>query len=187
MQLFALDRCLRQIESAVKWLEAIPPSDHETLAAFLERQGRPELVMALTGLSLETAIDFAMRYGYVSQLEDIVDDVGARGLRFIDMGRGIARGIFGPASNFGENSFVVCVGAYLLAHGRTERVRRLASECLRLGEEGKKDAFALASIMLSIDPNDARRILRSAVEGVPDDDWLVAAFAKTFIGPASSP
>jgi hypothetical protein len=175
-----------QVDTAVKWFEAIPSTDHETLASFLERQGRPELALSLSGLSLETYLDLTMRHGLIAQLEELVEDIGVRGLRMIDMGRGTARGLYVHAAAFGENSLVVCVGAYLLAHGRIEFVRRLASECLRLGEDGKRDTLALGSLMLSVDADDARRLLGRAVEDADGADWPVAAFVRDHVLSQSS-
>jgi hypothetical protein len=109
-----------------------------------------------------------------------VETYGARGLRAIDMGRGVSIGIFGPESDI--NSVTVCVGAYLLAHGRLEVVRRLASECLRLDEQGKKDAFFLGALLLPVDKSDASRLIHRAVEQTDDmQDWLVGKFVHDFV------
>lgn len=72
---------------------------------------------------------------------------------------------------------VVTVGAYLLAHGRVELARRLATECLRLGEEGRKDALVLAALLLSVDEDDATRLINRAVENA-HENWLLGEFVK---------
>jgi hypothetical protein len=49
---------------AQKWLHSIQLSQHDTLANFLHRRGFPDLAIQLPGLSLETALDFCLEYGY---------------------------------------------------------------------------------------------------------------------------
>jgi hypothetical protein len=173
-----------QIERAAKWFDAVPNSHHEHLATFLERRGHPSLALRLPGLSLETVVDLSMKYGFVDRLEDVVETYGAQGLRSIDMGRGISPSIFGPESTV--QSVVVCVGAYLLAHGRVELTRRLATECLHSGgnEDGRKDAFSLATLLLHVDENDATRLIQRAVLLPSDelsDEWAIGQFARDFL------
>lgn len=171
-----------QSARAVKWFDAVPDSDHEELATFLERRGFPELAMDLPGLSLETMIDLAMRHGNVDRLEEIVESFGVPGLRSIDMGRGMSSNIFGP-EEYGQ-SVIVCVGAYLLAHGKVELVRRLAAESIKFGD-AKKDAFVLATLMLNIEGADARRLIGRAVHDTTDSDaWAMAFHARNHIIPA---
>jgi hypothetical protein len=96
------------------------------------------------------------------------------------MGRGVSTSIFGPEQN--GNSVVVCVGAYLLAHGRVELARRLATECLRSGEDGRKDAFILATLLLSVDETDARRLISRAVEEESaSSDWIMGNFVREYM------
>jgi hypothetical protein len=164
---------------AKKWFDAVPESDHEGLATFLERRGYPELAVELPGLSLETMVDFSMRHGYVDRLEEIVGSFGVPGLRSIDMGRSVSSSIFGP-EEYGH-SVIVCVGVYLLAHGKIEPVRRLASECLKSGE-AVKDAFVLASLMLNIDRANARDLIGRVVqESEGSDDWAIGSFVRNHI------
>jgi hypothetical protein len=173
-----------QIERAAKWFDAVPNSHHEHLAIFLERRGHPSLALRLPGLSLQTIVDLSMKYGTVDRLEDVVETYGVQGLRSIDMGRGLSPSIFGPGSTV--HSVMVCVGAYLLAHGRVELTRRLATECLRSGgnEDGRKDAFSLATLLLHVDENDATRLIQRAVVLPPDDssdEWLMGRFARDYL------
>ena len=169
-----------QKERAEKWFDAVPECDHEALATFLERRGAPELALQLSGLSLETTVDFCMKYGFTDRLEEVVELFGLKGLRAIDMGRGVSSNIFGPEEN--GTSVVVCVGAYLLSQGKVELVRRLATESLGSGDEGKKEAFVLASLLLSVDGNDAKRVLQRAVEDVDQSsDWIVGSFVRQHI------
>jgi len=196
-----------QEESATKWLHAIPDTDHEALCAFLERRGCPHLGIALPAISLETTIDLSMRHGYVGRLEEVVEMYGVKGLRAIDSGRGqcslkimclaehashillaacgilpetgVSCSIYGLESC--GNSMVVTVGAYLLAYGRVELARRLATECLRLGEEGRKDALVLASLLLSVDEDDATRLIGRAVENAQAETWLLGEFVKNHL------
>lgn len=166
-----------QPQKAEKWFDAIPPADHEALANFLERRGVPEMALQLSGISLETIVDFSMRYGYVDRLEEVLDLYGLKGIRAIDMSRGVSSNIFGPAGS--GTSVVVCVAAYLLSQGRVELVRRLATECLSAGEEGKREAFMLASLLMSVDVDDSKRVMFRAVQDEPEDgDWLVGSFVR---------
>jgi hypothetical protein len=171
----------QQVERAAKWFDAIPDYDHEALASFLERRGHHTLAMKLPGLSLETIVDMCMRYGDIGRLEEVVQEYGVNGLRAIDMGRGVSSSIFGPERT--AHSVVVCVGAYLLAHGAVELTRLLATELLRSGEDGKRDALFLATLLLSVDEADASRLMRRAVErknGVASD-WIVGSFVRDHI------
>jgi len=169
-----------QIPGATKWFDAVPESDHEALAAFLERRGHPELAVDLPGISLETMIDTSMRHGFIGRLEEVVEAFGVKGLRAIDMGRGVSTSIFGPEPN--GNSVVVCVGAYLLAHGNVELARRLATECLRSGEDGRKDAFVLATLLISVDEVDASRLITRAVEDDSSpNEWIVGSFVRKHV------
>jgi len=162
---------------AEKWFDAIPVTDHEALAIFLERRGVPDLALQLSGISLETTIDFAMRYGFIDRLEEAVEQYGLKGLRAIDMSRGVSSSIFGPSQN--GASVVVCVTAYLLSQGRVELVRRLATECLSSGDQGKREAFLLASLLMSVDVNDSKRVMLRAVQDEEEDsDWVVGSFAR---------
>jgi hypothetical protein len=174
-----------QLERATKWFDAVANTDHEYLANFLERRGRPEMAIQLPGLSLETMVDISMRFGYLDRLEEIIETFGASGLRLIDMGRGVAPSLFGPELT--TQSVVVCIGAYLLAHGRVELTRRLATECLRLGEEGRKDALFLGALLLPVDEADANRLITRAVEEGPiADDWLIGKYVRDYVLTSSS-
>eukprot|EP00934_Nitzschia_sp_Nitz4_P002940 Nitzschia sp. Nitz4//scaffold15_size197535//123755//127659//NITZ4_001590-RA/size197535-augustus-gene-0.214-mRNA-1//1//CDS//3329537751//2930//frame0 len=162
-------------QRAEKWFDAVPTSDHEALALFLERRGFPEMALKLSGLSLETSVDLCMRYEFVERLEELVEIYGLKGIRSIDMSRGVSSDVFGAIQ--GGASVVVCVGTYLLAHGKVELVRRLATECLRSGPEGKRDAFMLASILMSLDMNDSKRVMHRAVQG-DGDDWVIGNYVR---------
>jgi hypothetical protein len=167
-----------QVDRAVKWLDAFPNRDHETLANFLERRGHIELATSLPGLSLETIVDTCMRFGYVGRLEEILEEYGLKGLRAIDLSRGFSSERFGPEPY--THSLIVCVGAYLLAHGKVEVARRLATEILRSGEDGRSDAFILASLMHSIDEADASRLIARAVEG-ESSLWPIGRFVRDHV------
>jgi hypothetical protein len=164
---------------AERWFNAVPNCDHEVLATFLERRGVPEMALQLPGISLETIVDISMRFGYVDTLEEAVETYGLDGLRAIDMSRGVSANIFGP-EEYGT-SIVVCVGAYLLSYGRVELVRRLATECLASGEDGKQDAFILAGLLLSVNANDAKRVLQRSVEDVDEEKWVIGSFVRNHI------
>lgn len=173
-----------QIERAVQWIDAFDEAAHEGLAYFLERRGYAALALRhLNGLSLETVIDLSMRYGDVDRIEDVVETHGVRGLRMVDMGRGVVASIFGPEA--GADSITVAVGAYLLAYGRIESVRQLASECLRLDDQGKKDAFFLGALLMQANEPDANRLVQRAVdhplEGHSKDDWLLGSLVRNFM------
>ena len=165
-------------QKAIKWFDAVPESDHELLATFLERRGAPEVALTLEGISLERSIDICMRHSYVDRLEELVEQCGLKGIGAIDMGRGLSANLFRQPGI----SFVVCVAAYLLSYGRVELVRRLATECLAAGEGGKQDAFMLASLLVTLDADDAKRVMYRAVEGEDaDSDWIVGGFVNEYI------
>jgi hypothetical protein len=168
-------------QKAVAWFEAVPDSDHEALAKFLDRRGVPGLALHLAGISLETTIDLCMRYGFVDRLEDVVELYGLSGLRAIDCSRGFYSSESDASS--GTTSLVVCVGAYLLGYGRVELVRRLATECLASGDEGKKEAFLLAGLLLSVNEKDSRRVIQRSVEDIDEDssDWVVGPFVRKHV------
>jgi hypothetical protein len=121
-----------------------------------------------------------MRFGFVEELENIVETYGLKGLRSIDMGRGVSSNIFGP-EDYGA-SIVVCVGAFLLSYGRVEFARRLATECLTSSDEGKREGFMLASFLLSVQGSDSKRVIERAVKNLEDeDDWPVGHFVRDHI------
>jgi hypothetical protein len=160
---------------AIKWIDAVPESDHEALATFLERRGAPEVAITLQGISLEHCIDICMRYGFVDRLEELVEQYGLKGIGAIDMSRGLSANIFRQPGT----SFVVCVAAYLLSQGRVELVRRLATECLRSGDDGKRDAFMHASLLMMLDADDAVRLMHRAVQDEDtESDWIVGGFVN---------
>jgi len=131
-------------------------------------------------------------------LEDVVETYGVVGLRMIDMGRGVTPNIFGQEEEIWNDvpSIVVCVGAYLLAHGRVELTRRLATECLRSGgEQGRRDAFFMGALLLPGHESDATRLIQRAV--AEDDEgqssasdsqkWLLGKFVKHLASAESIP
>lgn len=169
-----------QPQRAELWFDAVPEDSHEALATFIERRGAPELALQLPGISLETIVDLCMRFCFVEQLESIVESYGLKGLRSIDMGRGVSSNIFGP-EDYGA-SIVVCVGAFLLSYGRVELVRRLATECLTSSDEGKREGFILASLLLSVEGSDSKRVIERSVKSLDEeDDWPVGHFVRDHI------
>mmetsp|Transcript_18884 Transcript_18884/g.38983 ORF Transcript_18884/g.38983 Transcript_18884/m.38983 type:complete len:478 (-) Transcript_18884:521-1954(-) len=162
---------------ALAWFDAVPNRDHEALATFLDRRGVPNLALNLAGLSLETTIDICMRYGFVDRLEEVVEFYGPRGLRAIDCSRGVT-----ISTEKDGTSLLVCVGAYLLAFGRLELVRRLATECLACGEEGRREAFMLAGLLLSVNERDSKRVIQRSVENIGESsDWVVGPFVRKHV------
>ena len=168
-----------QVERAVKWFDAVPDRDHEALATFLERRGLSDLAVQLPGLSLESILDICMRHRYIERLEAAVEEYGAKGLRSVDLGRGTSNGTLGPEQS--PHSTVVCVAAYLLAHGKVELTRRLATELLKFGVDGQKDALGIATLLLPFDPVDASRLLGRAVEDHGKSDWLLGNFFRDHV------
>lgn len=169
------------IQKAEKWFDAVPNQDHEALATFLERRGAPDLALQLAGISLETSLDMSMRYGFVERLEEMVAEHGVRGLGCLDMGRGVNSNVFGRVQN--GNSIVVCVGAYLLSCGKVDTVRRMAGESLSLGNEGKRDAFMLFSLLSSAEggaSGDSKRLLHRSVQG-DHSEWLVGSHLRDHV------
>jgi hypothetical protein len=174
------------VDRAQRWFEAIPETDHETLANWLERRGAADLAVSnLTGLSLETMVDISLRYGFTDRLQELVNLYGVSGIRRIDNGRGISVGILGVEEH--DHSLLVCIGAYLLSQGRVALVQRLARECLVVQDEaGTREAFILASLLLAIDPAEPRKILQEVVgekQEEPEDEYATeteAAFSNEY-------
>ena len=168
-------------QKAMAWFEAVPECDHEALGLFLERRGVPGMALTLAGISLEATIDICMRYAFVDRLEQLVELHGLDGLRAIAGGFGDGYGDDDGSSP--ATSPVVCVGAYLLGFGRVELVRRLATESLARGIEGRRDAFLLAGLLLSVNEKDSRRVLQRSVEDVDGDTsgWVVAPYVRKHI------
>ena len=165
-----------QTDAAAKWFDAVPSYECEVLSGFVERRGYPELAISIPGVSIERLVDLCMRNGFVDRLEEVVETYGVRGLRAIDGGRGVTPSLFGESGG----SVVVSVAAYLLAHGRVELARRMATECLRSGDEGRRDALIIASILLSVDEVDASRLVSRAVEDV-GAEWPVGQFIRNYV------
>lgn len=163
-----------QPEAAAKWFDAVPSYECEALSGFVERRGFPELATNVAGLSVERVVDLCMMHGNILRLEEVVETYGVRGLRAIDAGRGLSPSISGEHGG----SVVVCVAAYLLAHGRVELARRMATECLRSGDEGRRDALLVASLLLSVDEADASRLVNRAVE---DAEGPVAHYIRNHV------
>jgi hypothetical protein len=170
-------------ERAELWFNAVSEVDHEALATFLERRGAPFLALQLSGLSLETMVDLCMRFGFTDRLEQIVQRYELKDLRAIDMSRGVSSNIFGP-EDYGA-SIVVCVGAFLLSQGRAELVRRMATECLSVGdgdEGGKREGFILASLLLSVKGSDSKRVIERSIERIQsEEDWPIGHFVRDHI------
>eukprot|EP00536_Pseudo-nitzschia_multiseries_P008211 jgi/Psemu1/305562/fgenesh1_kg.205_\ len=168
---------------AEQWFDAVPDCDHEALATFLERRGVPSLALNLNGISLERTIDLCMRYGFVDRLEEVVEVHGTDGIRAIDQSRGLSPSSLSLDIGNGATSLLVCIGAYLLSYGRIELVRRIATECLAEGEEGRKEAFWLAGLLLSVNEADSKRVLQRAVESDDDEasDWVIGPFVRKHV------
>ena len=159
---------------AQQWFNAIEPKKHEALSIFLERRGAPEMAVKLPGLSVETISDLCLRYGFTEPLEYLVQVHGVRTLQKYDLGRGVD-GIGGP-------SLTVSIGAYLLGQGKNELVKTMASDCLDFGEDGRRQSFAIASLLYAVEPNEAEPIIRRSLESDTPDmmaySWPVGAFIR---------
>jgi hypothetical protein len=164
-----------QETKAVAWLDAVPEKDHEAMAVFLERRGFPELGLGLSGLSLETMVDICIRYKLTDRLEHVIDVHGIDSLRRIDNWD-----LADPSVGI-----VVRVGAYLLSQGKAELVRRLATECMVSGDQGRREAFCLANLLLAVDASDARRLMKRTVntsaskqDHALSSSWPIAAHVR---------
>jgi len=157
-------------DRAQEWFHGIDKIHHEALARFLERRGYPELATSLPGLSITTVVDLCIRWKLTKVLEDMIEMYGLESIRKVDMGSN---------DSFGA---VECIGAYLLGEGKAELVRRLASECVVSGDETRREALVLASLLLSVDPSDARRLVKRAVgaKGKVDEGkcWPLANYVR---------
>jgi hypothetical protein len=151
------------------WFAAIHPIDHESLVNFLDRRGCADLATHLSGVSLGTKVDLCLKYGLTSRLEELVQTYGVKGLRQVDVEKGVSVGIMGQDEHY--HSLVVRVGAYLLSEGQLQLVQSMAAKCLDLGEGGKKEAFVLASLLLATaDPTEPRKLLQASVGSKLQDD-----------------
>jgi len=87
----------------------------------------------------------------------------------------------------GESNYsaIEFVGAYLLAHGNGELVRRMASESIVGGDESRREAFLLASLLLAVNSNDARRLIRRIIgsKNTAEDEWggPVGQYMRNFV------
>ncbi len=166
------------ISRAIHWLDAFDTSHHEVLANFLDRRGYPDLSIQLSGLSLETIVDFSLRYGYTDYLMRNVELYGIKNVHMLDMGRGVS----GDNSSY---SMIVCIGMYLVSQGKENFVLHMANVCLTLGESGRKEAFTLGTLLVSAYPEEARDLIERAVtETSPNskplvDTWPLAMYIKT--------
>lgn len=160
-------------DRAQEWFHGIDRKHHEALGRFLERRGYPELATSLPGLSITSCVDLCIRWRLTKVLEDLIETYGLESIRNIDIGSN---------DSFGA---IECVGAYLLGEGKAELVRRLASECVVSGDEMRHEALVLASLLLSVDPTDARRLVKRAVgsKGKVDEEkcWPVANYVRNHL------
>ena len=128
--------------------------------------------MLLVGLSLESRIEICLKHKLSGPLEKIIQDFGAVNIKQADRGEGIY-------------NTVECVGAYLLARGQGELVRRMASECIMVNDGTKRDAFLLASMLLATNQSDARRLLKRIVgsKDRPNIGWggNAGQFVREFV------
>ena len=106
-----------------------------------------------SGLSLETMVDTCIRYKLTDRLEHVIDVDGIDSLCHIDNGDLADRSV----------GIVVRVGAYLLSQGKAELVRRLATECMVSGDQGRREAFCLANLLLAVDASDARCLMKHTI------------------------
>ena len=164
---------------AQQWFDAFDIHHHEVLANFLDRRGFPEMAIQLSGLSLETIIDYCLRYGFTDFLISTIESYGVETFHNIDMGRGV--------SGDGSYSIIICVGAYLLSQGKSDFVIHIANVCLSLGESGRKEAFTLGTLLIKKHPNEAKDIIERAItEYSPDckplvETWPLAMYIKNNI------
>lgn len=164
---------------AQQWFDAIGSSHHEALANFLDRRGFPDMAIELSGLSLETIIDFSLRYGFTEFLMETIETHGIKTFHMIDMGQGVG--------GAGTHSAIVSIGTYLLCQGKGKFVLHMATVCLSLGESGRKEALILGSLLVSHYPNEARDLIERAItECSPDskpltETWPVAMYIKRHV------
>lgn len=169
----------KQKDRADKWISQTNPKDHESLAVFLERRGEPELAVKLPGLSIATAVDLCLKYELAEKLEKIVENVGIKRIRDVDLGSGV---------NGSYVSTIVGVGSLLLGLGKVELVRCMATECLTFGDDrGRVEAFTLASLLIAVEPMDGLRLIKRAV-GIGNklqkdkgSSWLLGDFVRGYL------
>ena len=161
---------------AQRWFHTFQKSHHEGLANFLDCRGFPDMAIQLPGLSLETIIDLSLRYGFTDCLINSIELHGVKNFHMIDMGRGV--------SGDGSQSVIVCIGVYLLAQGKGSFVLLMANACLSFGESGRREAFTLGTLLISIYPSDARELIERAITEHSSNSkplvetWPVAKYIK---------
>jgi len=164
---------------AQRWFDAFHPCHHEALAQFLDRRGFPEMALQLSGLPLESIVNYSLIYGLTEHLENALEVHGVEAFHMIDTGRG--------ANGDCSQSIVVCVGTYLLRYRKGDLVLQMANECLSFGEAGRKEAFMLGILLLNLYPSDARQLIgRAITEHAPrskplSETWRVAFYVNECI------
>jgi len=153
---------------AFRWTETFGACLHDDLARFIERRGYPAEACKLPGISMEVLVDVCIRNRMVEPLESAVELHGLSAIRAVPMGGS-------------GHSAVECVGAFFVSQGRMELTRRLVSECIVSGDGGRREAFTLASLMHSLNPNDAKRLIKRAIgpkNRPSNDDWPVGKYVR---------
>lgn len=143
-----------QPDLASCWFANIPRRQHEALATFLERRGAPRLAISLSGLSIETLIDLYIRHGFINELDLLANKYSVEDLYSIDSG----------GNGVPSRSVLAAVAINLLADGRTNTVIQIASDAIKLGENGRKLGLLLANMLLSSRRIEAEQLLTEIIQ-----------------------
>jgi len=149
-------------EKARKWISASPNSEHDAIAHFLIRRGRPDLAInELKGLSMEAYIDLCIQYDRFEDLETLFNDNGSTLIHEIcDWGRGDING--------GYSAFF-CICAYFLSRGKIECAKRLTRVSLSSDiDELRVDAMKLAAVIGALDKNDGKNLLEEIMDSMDE-------------------
>lgn len=149
-------------EKARKWILASPYSEHDAIAHFLIRRGRPDLAInELRGLSMEAYIDLCIQYDRIEDLEILFNDNGSTLIHEIcDWGRGVIDG--------GYSAFF-CICVYFLSRGKIECAKRLTRVSLSSDiDELRVDAMKLAAVIGALDKNGGKNLLEEIMDSMDE-------------------
>ncbi|KAL7510742.1 hypothetical protein ACHAXN_007641 [Cyclotella atomus] len=151
------------VEKARKWIYAIPSSDHDVMAQFLIRRGRPDLAISdLDGLSVERYIDLCMLYDRADELEYLVVKEGpALVSQISNWKRGSLQGSY---------SVIFCLGIYFLGKSKLATAKKWTDYALNSGiNEVISDAMKLALYISAADRAEGQELIRKASDAMKLD------------------
>ena len=135
------------------------------------------MAVELSGLSLESAIELSIRYSFTDHLINIIEVQGLRRVCSID-------GIESMGHDNLNQSTLLSVCVFLLGEEKDDLVVHMANECLKFGERGRREAFALGILLIDFKPNEARHLITRAISEHStssdplSESWYIAKYVK---------